>query len=92
VEQCAAAFDWVLLDAPPIGLMPDGNVLARLTKAVVFVIAAGVTPFKVVERAIAEIGRECIVGTVLNRMDEHHLPEASGYNDYYAADRVPQRS
>ena len=58
VEQCATAFDWVLLDAPPVGLMPDGNVLARLAKAVVFVIAADVTPCASVERAIAEIGRD----------------------------------
>jgi polysaccharide biosynthesis transport protein len=92
VEQCAAAFDWVLLDAPPIGLMPDGNVLARVTKAVVFVIAAGVTPYKVVERAIAEIGRECIIGTVLNRMDEQHLPEAGGYSDYYSTSDVTSNS
>jgi protein-tyrosine kinase len=84
VEHCSAAFDWVLLDTPPVGLMPDGNVLARLTKAVVFVIGAGITPHKVVERAISEIGRDCIVGTVLNRIDERHLPDTGDYNDYYA--------
>ena len=84
VEQCTAAFDWVLLDAPPVGLMPDGNVLARLTKAVIFVIGAGTTPCKLVERAIAELGRECIVGTVLNRIDEQEMPAAGGYDHYYS--------
>ena len=84
VEQCAAAFDWVVLDAPPVGLMPDGNVLARLTKAVILVIGAGTTPCKLVERAIAELGRECIVGTVLNRIDEQELPAARGYDHYYS--------
>jgi capsular exopolysaccharide synthesis family protein len=84
LEHCAAAFDWVLLDAPPVGLMPDGNVLARLTKAVVFVIRAEMTSYKVIERAIAELGRECIVGTVLNRIDEQHLPVARAYGDYYS--------
>ncbi len=39
-----------------------------------FVIAAGMTPHRTVERAIAEIGRDNIVGTVLNRIDEQHLP------------------
>ena len=67
LHGCAAAFDWVLLDAPPVGLMPDGSVLARLTKAVVFIISAGTTPHKAVERAINELGRDYIVGTVLNR-------------------------
>lgn len=85
VEHSSAAFDWVLFDTPPTGLMPDGNVLARLTKAVVFVIAAGVTPYKLVERAIGELGRECIVGTILNRIEEQHLPKAGEYSEYYAA-------
>lgn len=85
LEECAAAFDWVLLDAPPVGLMPDGNVLARLTKAVVFVIAAGSTPYKLIERAVAEVGREHIVGTVLNRVDEQQLPVAAEYSEYYAS-------
>lgn len=84
VEQCTAAFDWVLLDAPPIGLMPDGNVLARVAKAVVFVIAAGITSHRTIERAIAEIGRDQIVGTVLNRIDEQQMPAAGDYTGYYA--------
>ena len=83
LDQCANAFDWVLLDAPPVGLMPDGNVLARLTKAVVFVIGAGKTPYKVIERAIAEIGRDSIVGTVLNRIDQRELSTAKGYEGYH---------
>ena len=83
VEQCTTAFDWVLLDAPPIGFMPDGNVLARLAKAVVFVIAADVTPYSTIERAIAEIGRDTIVGIVLNRIDVRRMPSGSEYNEYY---------
>ena len=86
LDGCAAVFDWVLLDAPPVGLMPDGKVLARLAKAVVFVIGAGTTPYKLIERAISEIGREAIVGTVLNRIDEAELSSSKGYgyNDYYS--------
>jgi protein-tyrosine kinase len=83
IEQCTGAFDWVLLDAPPVGLMPDGNVLTRLVKAVVFVIAADVTPCGTIERAIAEIGRDSIVGTVLNRIDARRMPGRRDYNEYY---------
>jgi capsular exopolysaccharide synthesis family protein len=82
LAQCVAAFDWVLFDAPPVGLMPDGNVLARLTKAVVFVIGARTTPYHVIERAIAEVGRDFIVGTVLNRIDEQDMSIAKGYEHY----------
>jgi len=88
LDRCATEYDWVLLDAPPVGLMPDGKVLARLTKAVVFVIGIGTTPYKIIERAIAEVGRDTIVGTVLNRIDEDQLSTAKGYGgygDYYSA-------
>ena len=90
VEQCASAFDWVLMDTPPVGLMADGNVLARVTKAVVFVVAAGGAPYKTVERAMSELGRECIIGTVLNRIDEQQLPKAHHYREYYGAATPPR--
>lgn len=82
LEEAGSLFDWVLLDAPPVGIMPDAHLLARLTHGVIFVIAAGSTPFPLVDRAITEIGRESIVGTVLNRIDEANIP-ATGYYDHY---------
>jgi protein-tyrosine kinase len=85
LEEAAAVFDWVLLDAPPVGIMPDANLLARLTQGVIFVIAAGSTPYPLVERAISEIGRESIVGTVLNRIDDSNIPETGYYDQYYGA-------
>ncbi len=45
LEEAASVFDWVLLDAPPVGIMPDAHLLARLTEGVIFVIAAGSTPY-----------------------------------------------
>jgi capsular exopolysaccharide synthesis family protein len=74
LDECAALFDWVVLDTPPVGLLPDAQLLARLTQAVVFVIGAGSTPFPVVEKAIAELGRECIIGTVLTGLEERAIP------------------
>ena len=82
LEEAASAFDWVLLDAPPVGLMPDANLLARLTSAVVYVIRANSTPYSMIDRAIADLGRECIIGTVLNGVEERILP-AAGYDRYY---------
>ena len=83
LEHAAANFDWVLLDAPPVGLMPDAGLLAGITGASLLVIAAGVTPYKLVERAVAELGRERIVGTVLNRIEDHNIPSTSHYESYY---------
>jgi capsular exopolysaccharide synthesis family protein len=84
LEESAKKFDWVLLDAPPVGIMPDADLLARLTEGVVFVISAGTTPYQYVESAIEQIGRENIVGTVLNRADQGAIDAAGYYHEYYA--------
>jgi protein-tyrosine kinase len=86
LQDSAAMFEWVLLDAPPVGIMPDANLLARLVDGVIFVIAAGSTPYALVERAIAEIGRDHILGTVLNRVEASAIP-ATAYYDHYYSDR-----
>lgn len=67
LEEAASDFDWILLDAPPVALMADAGLLVRLTRAVILVIGAGSTPYTVVEKVVTELGRENIVGTVLNR-------------------------
>jgi capsular exopolysaccharide synthesis family protein len=80
LDECGRGFDWVLLDTPPVGLLPDAQLLARLAGAVILVIAAGATPAATIERTIAELGPERIIGTVLNRVDRHAIADA----DYYA--------
>lgn len=87
LEHCAGMFDWVLLDAPPVGMMPDARLLANLTRAVLFVVAAGSTPHHVVSRALAEFERESVVGTVLNRVQQDHMPTTDYYKSYYPAGR-----
>jgi len=82
LDECASRFDWVLVDTPPVGVMADAQLLARQVQAVVFVIGAGAAPFSLVEKAIAELGRECIIGTVLNGVDESRLPATSAYGQY----------
>jgi capsular exopolysaccharide synthesis family protein len=83
LEECAAHFDWVLIDTPPVGVLPDAQVLVRLVGGVLLVIGAGSTPAVAVERAVAEFGGpDPIVGTVLNRVEERTIPEAAYYSRY----------
>jgi capsular exopolysaccharide synthesis family protein len=86
IRESASSFDWVLIDTPPVGLLSDAQVLARLAGAVVFVIAAGSTPRSAVERAVAELGPDSIIGSVLNRVEDRRIPEANYYDDYYGQD------
>jgi capsular exopolysaccharide synthesis family protein len=82
LQECAGRFDWVLVDTSPVGMMPDGQLLARLIGAVILVINAGGTPAATVERVVADLGPECILGTVLNRVEQHRIPEAGHYARY----------
>ena len=83
LAECARRFDWVLVDAPPVMLLPDAGLLATLVDGVVLVIAAGVSPFPLVEGAVAKLGRECIVGTLLNRVEDRTMPATDYYDHYY---------
>jgi capsular exopolysaccharide synthesis family protein len=85
LEECSRRYDWVLLDTPPIGLLPDAQVLARLVGAVILVVGAGATPATTVERAVAEIGQERIIGVVMNRVEGHQISEADYYGRYESA-------
>ena len=69
LDDVASHFDWILLDAPPFGVMADAGLLVRLTRAVIIVIAAGSTPHALVEKAVNQLGREHIIGAVLNRFE-----------------------
>jgi capsular exopolysaccharide synthesis family protein len=89
LDEVSAAFDWVLLDSPPVGILPDAQLVARLVQGVVFVIGANSTPFPLVERAIADLGRECIIGTVLNGVEERAIPATSPYGHYYTGKSRP---
>jgi len=85
IEEASRVFDWVLVDTPPIGLLPDAQHVARVCDGVLFVISAGSTSYKVVQRSLAELGSDRVVGTLLNRM----RPDAvtmHGYGEYYSSD------
>ena len=79
IADAAGQFDWVVIDTPPVGALPDARLISNLADAVLFVIDVQGTPYDLVKRAIAELGPERIVGTVLNRIEPHSLP----VNDYY---------
>lgn len=67
--------EWVIVDAPPLAAFPDGHHLAALVQGVVLVVRAGWTPLAAVESAIKIVGRQAILGVVLNR--------SSGATDAY---------
>jgi capsular exopolysaccharide synthesis family protein len=93
IEEASKRFDWVILDAPPVGPVADANLLAEMTDAVLLVIRAGKTQYAAVQRAIDSIGRDRIVGVVLNGVDETNQNDYQRqYGHYYAASSEAQKS
>jgi capsular exopolysaccharide synthesis family protein len=88
IEEARSKFDWVIVDTPPVLILPDARVLVSTVDAVLFVVRANSTPFRTVLRAVDVIKRERIFGTVLNSVEEAAMgTDYAGYDGYYAAVR-----
>jgi protein-tyrosine kinase len=79
MAQGMAQFDWVLIDTPPVGLVPDAKVLGALVDAAVLVILAGKSPSALIRQAIDTLGPEKIFGVVLNAAETAGTLQNSGY-------------
>ena len=77
LAEARGAVDWVILDTPPVMLLPDAHLMASMVDGAVLVVRARSTPHELVRRASDAIGRSRIVGVVLNRA------EPSSQKDHY---------
>jgi len=91
LDEAADAFDWVIVDSPPVGVLPDAKLLARMVDAALLVVAANRTPCAAIQRAADAIGREKILGVVLNRVDPKVASPSDYYYRYYAAEGNGQK-
>jgi capsular exopolysaccharide synthesis family protein len=91
IAEAGSSFDWILIDTPPVGLLPDAQHVARVCDGALFVIGAGSTPYRMVQRAIAELGPDRIVGTLLNRVAAQEL-SLHEYGGYYSSDASVDRT
>jgi protein-tyrosine kinase len=84
LSQAAQQFDWVIVDTPPVALLPDANLLAAMIDTAVLVISSRATPYPLVRRAIDAIGQQRILGVVLNRMARADMVASYNYYGYGA--------
>lgn len=66
LKEASASFDWVIIDTPPVALLTDANLLASQVETVVLVVRAGRTPAAAIQKASEAVGRDRILGVVLN--------------------------
>ena len=84
--EASSLFDWVIVDTPPVGLMPDSNLLATMADGVILVVQAGRTPCAAIQRIVSTLGRERILGVVLNRVSDPAIGPEDQYYMYSARD------
>ncbi len=82
LDEAMATFDWVILDAPPVGPTADARLLSQMAGGTLFVVRAGKSQYPEVARAIEGLGRDQILGVVLNDMEGS--PGEAGYDGYVA--------
>ena len=66
MQQLSPHFDWILIDSPPVRPLTDSLSLRQHADGSLLVVRADATPRDAVEQTIALLGREHIVGIVLN--------------------------
>ena len=81
LHDAAASFDWVIVDTPPVGLLTDAKLLGEMADGVLLVIRAGATPYELVQRAVEALGRDRLLGVVMNCTNEGVTQH--GYDAYY---------
>jgi capsular exopolysaccharide synthesis family protein len=79
IAEARRLFDFIIIDAPPMGIFTDANVLINRADAALMVVRAGKTRYAIVDKLLAQLPRERVLGVVLNRSDEQL--ESSDY--YY---------
>jgi capsular exopolysaccharide synthesis family protein len=72
-------FDYIIIDAPPLGIFTDANVLMSKADGGLLVVRAGKTRYSTVDRLLDQMPKERLLGIVLNRTEEQ--PDSASY--YY---------
>ncbi len=82
ITRLRGEFDTILIDTPPMMVLPDARILGQLTDAVILVLRSGVTSLddaRVAGKRLIEDGTN-ILGTVLN---DWSPPTSSGHYYHY---------
>jgi capsular exopolysaccharide synthesis family protein len=83
LEHARQDYDWVLLDTAPLAVLPDANLLTDHVDGAVLIVSAGDTEFELIDTAVRVVGRDRILGVVLNGVDPRDMSTANYHADYY---------
>ena len=76
LREAREIFDFVIIDAPPLGIFTDAAVLINHADGAIMVVRSGKTRYSMVERVLESVPRDRMLGVVLNQsedvLDETH--------------------
>jgi len=80
IRRCTEAFDWVIVDSPPILAAADVNVISPLFDGILLVVHSGKTPMKLIKESVKRIGHDHILGLLMNRVKATQSGYYYGYH------------
>ncbi len=86
LKEARRMFDYVIIDAPPLGIFTDANVLIDKADGALLVVRSGKTRYAIVDRLLDQLPRERMLGVILNRADAN-LDSNSYYYQHRYYDR-----
>lgn len=92
LQRVSPHFDWVLIDSPPVIPLTDALSIARQANATLMVAREGRTPHEAIEKAIAVVGRQRVLGIVLNAVEglDRMYSGYYGYGGYSTGNGVKE--
>jgi capsular exopolysaccharide synthesis family protein len=87
LREACEMFDYVIIDAPPLGVFTDATVLINHAEGILLVVRANHTHYKDIERVLETLPREKMLGAVLNQSEDSLIRESYYKQGYYKKSR-----
>jgi protein-tyrosine kinase len=87
IQRLAPLFDWVILDSPPAMAVSDPRLMAGVCDGVLMVVAAGLEPFDVVQKASRQFKDRRLLGVALNRSETRNTYSYKYYGYYHGPEK-----
>lgn len=82
LREAREMFDYIIIDAPPLGIFTDATVLINQADGAMLVVRANRTKYAALDRVLEKLPRERMLGVVLNQ-SEDVLAESHYNYGYY---------
>jgi Mrp family chromosome partitioning ATPase len=88
IGQCEEAFDYIVIDSPPIGPVIDPVAVSQLADSIVYVVRWAATARELIQQSIKRLPEDKIAGVVFNLLNEKAAQKYGKYAyQYYYGSR-----